>query len=82
MNTYKICITDAIVIVDPNNDFSNEKGSLYVKGVLGERSNEDVNQGIKDFWKQPFGYKVISLDAHHEGHYEFEKYGVHALINT
>ena len=82
MNTYIIGKTDAVVVVDSNNDFSNEKGSLYVKGVAGEETNEAVHMGIKKMWQLPFGHKVFSLDAHHEGHYEFEMYGTHALINT
>lgn len=68
---------DALVIIDAEVDFVNPGGKLYVSGVDGESSGDDVVFGIIELNKQPFDYRVTSEDEHPPGHIEFDIFPPH-----
>ncbi len=83
--TAKIVIgpTDAIVLVDGNNDFAHPKGALYSKGFPGESSSRLIVKHIHTLFPKPFGYRIATFDQHPAtGHIEFGMYGEHVVKGT
>ena len=83
--TDKILIgaTDAVVVIDMQNDFCKPDGALYVAGVPGESSVEEVTQHTLTLIYKHSGYRIATFDGHPAaGHIEFSIYGPHVVLGT
>jgi nicotinamidase/pyrazinamidase len=76
--------TDAHITIDGENDFMDEKGTLFVQGIEGELpSNEDAAERIVQIHQLPFGYRAGTLDRHtSDTHIEYERFGRHCVEGT
>lgn len=74
--------TDALVVIDMQNDFGEKNGALYVSGAPGEVSMEEVIHHCVELTKQPFGLKEGSCDEHCPNHVEEKIFGPHVLKGT
>jgi nicotinamidase/pyrazinamidase len=74
--------TDALVVVDMQNDFCEPDGALYVAGVPGEATMEVVITNTLALLDKPSGYRIATFDEHLPGHIEFSIYGPHVLRGT
>jgi nicotinamidase len=71
---------DALTIIDPQNDFVNQDGALYVAGVPGEPDNKAIIERIVALVQKPFGWLAFSKDEHPaENHIEFGLFGPHCV---
>lgn len=73
---------DVLVTIDGNNDFLLEDGALFVEGIEGEPSVKEMIRRINHHHSLPFGYKVVTMDAHCDDHIEFKKFSIHCLLGT
>lgn len=69
--------TDALVVIDMQNDFVEKNGALPVSGVPGEVSMEEVIHHCCELIKKPFGLEEGSRDVHPPRHVEEKIFGVH-----
>jgi nicotinamidase-related amidase len=76
--------TDALAIIDGQNDFAHPRGALYSTGFPGESSSELIAEHIEGLIIfKPFGYRVATFDEHPDtGHIEFGLYGRHVVKGT
>lgn len=75
--------TDALIIVDGQDDFIQKDGALYVAGVSGENDNEYILSKItRELFYKPFGYKILTADKHPEVHVEHQIFGKHCVSRT
>lgn len=68
---------NALIIIDPQMDFVDENGALYVAGVPGENDNATIIRLIKRIDQLPWKHRAVTKDQHPENHIEFPDYGVH-----
>ncbi len=75
---------DALIIIDPQNDFVRKDGALYVAGIPGELPNRQVIRNIKSLTWKPFDWKVVSADQHPvDQHVEYRIFrGKHCVVGT
>jgi nicotinamidase/pyrazinamidase len=71
-------LIDVLIIIDPQNDFADPDGSLFVRGVTGESSNSKTIKNI-NLLKKLFSYVYISEDCHPENSIEFKKFPRHCI---
>ena len=75
--------TDALVIVDMQNDFCLPGGALFVAGVQGEPTMEKVIDNVEKLSYENFHYIVATRDQHPDSrHVEFYIYGRHVIEGT
>lgn len=72
----------ALIVVDMQNDFVREDGALYVAGVRGEPSMNEVVGNINALIQMDFVRVVFTQDWHPIGHVEFSVFGEHCVANT
>lgn len=68
---------DALTIIDLQNDFTRPDSALFVKGVEGEATMEQIIKRVSRFIKMPFGRLVATQDSHPDNHIEFSIFGKH-----
>ena len=73
---------DLLTIIDGNNDFNQTWGRLFVEGIEGEASVEEIIKRINYLFNAPFGYKALTDEAHCDGHAEFKRFGEHCAIGS
>ena len=78
----KITSTDALVVIDAQNDFVVPAGALYVSGVKGEPDWLDVAEAILGIEGYGFGYRVTTEDKHTKRHVEFDVFPPHCVDGT
>lgn len=82
-NKIRIGETDALVIVDVQNDFARPDGKLFIQGIPGEPSTEQMIENIKLLAEPTYLRFIFTLeDLHDDGHIEFQLYGEHGLAGT
>lgn len=74
--------TDALVVVDMQNDFARPNGALYVAGVPGEVSGEQLIANILYLSNKPFGSRATTEDRHPVGHIEATLFPAHCILDT
>ena len=85
MKKQKIIIgrTDAVAVIDGQNDFAHPAGALYSEGFPGEAANEAIIANIQTLAAKPAGYRIATFDRHPDtGHIEFAMYGRHVVEDT
>lgn len=76
---------NALTIIDPQMDFANAGGSLYVPGIPGESKPREVRKYVLilcHLFPFPFDYLTSSEDEHPENHIEFGIHPKHCLKGT
>lgn len=74
--------TDALIVVDMQNDFARPTGALYVAGVPGEVSDEQLVANILYLSNKPFGSRITTEDCHPENHIEASIFQAHCVQGT
>ena len=74
---------NALAVIDMQKDFAYPEGALFVGGVHGEPTSDEVvkrvNALIADY---PFDWVALSRDRHPDNHIEFSIFGKHCLMMT
>lgn len=73
---------DALAVIDGQVDFVLPSGALYVSGVDGECSHEEIVTNILDLNKKGFGFRFTTEDSHQMGSVEFSIYPPHCVTGT
>jgi len=73
---------DALAIIDMNKDLSQEGGALFIRGIKGEVTPEELIDNLVKINTFAFGYRVAVSAMYEEGHFEFEIYPKHCLEGT
>lgn len=82
-NEIRIGETDALVIVDVQNDFTYPDGKLFIRGVPGDPSIDIMIENIRLLAGLPHLRFTFTLeDLHEDGHVEFSRHGEHGLAGT
>lgn len=72
--------TDAIVVIDMQNDFGDHRGALFVQGVDEEPPLGAVINNCLALCRSPVGVRAGSRDRHpKDGHAEYALFGPHCV---
>lgn len=67
---------DALVIIDPQNDFVRKKGALYVAGVPEDPTDDEAIRNVVRLANRSFDIRVVSYDHHpKDKHVEYDIFG-------
>gem|GEM_PF-2298431 len=81
MDKIKLGPTDALVVIDMQNDFCLPKGALYVAGFPDEPTMKEVTANTLNLILRKSIYRIATFDGHPaSGHIEFSIYGPHVLL--
>jgi len=81
-NKLPISSRDAFCIIDGQVDFVMPTGALYVSGVNGESSHDEIVEKILDLSRKSFGFRFTTEDKHPKGSIEFSIYPPHCEDDT
>jgi nicotinamidase/pyrazinamidase len=73
---------DAFMVVDMNQDMLFENGKLFVRGLPGEPSPQELVRLILELDRLPFIFTFVVSDMHPPGHIESKIYREHANEGT
>lgn len=73
---------DAMIVVDAQNDFILPDGALYVTGVAGEDSNDDIIKKILGLWPKFNSLRATTEDCHTMESVELTVFPPHCIENT
>jgi nicotinamidase/pyrazinamidase len=76
-NKLSITSDDAFCIIDGQVDFVLPTGALYVSGVDGESSHDEIVKKILELSGKSFGFRFTTEDNHPKGSIEFSIYPPH-----
>jgi nicotinamidase-related amidase len=73
---------DAFMVVDMNKDMLFENGKLFVRGLPGEPSPQELVRLILEIDRLPFIFTFVVSDMHPPGHIESRIYREHSVKGT